>query len=120
MILGMPFALANSTVEDDPKLNRIFLRMDFFNAFASGFLEETHSFLTNIELCTLAFAPKVMTFIIGLRFLTDFIQGDNYYKIKYNNHNLIRARAQFKLLESMEKNFDSMKESIEQKIGNKN
>ena len=53
-----------------------------------------------------------MTYIIGLRFLTDYLDGDVYYKTKYPDHNLIRARAQFKLLESMEDQFGEMEETI--------
>jgi len=53
-----------------------------------------------------------MTFIIGLRFLTDYLDGDVYYKTKYPEHNLIRARVQFKLVESMEEQFKEMEKTI--------
>jgi hypothetical protein len=83
-----------------------------FEAFAKGFLSETKSILTQAEMETLALSARIMTYIIGLRFLTDFIEGDIYYKTNYSLHNLTRARVQFRLIESMEEQMDKMEEII--------
>ena len=69
--------------------------------------------LNEVEKEYLAFAPKLITYIIGLRFLTDYIDGDNYFKIHHEHHNLQRARAQLKLVKSMERQYDEMKKIIE-------
>ena len=60
-----------------------------------------------------------MTYLIGLRFLTDYIDGDHYYRINHPNHNLLRARWQFRLLENMEEKFDQMKQIINEIVKQK-
>ncbi|MFO7618039.1 MAG: aminoglycoside phosphotransferase family protein, partial [Bacteroidales bacterium] len=60
----------------------------------------------------LALSGKLLPYMIGLRFLTDYVDGDNYFKIKHEHHNLQRARAQFKLLQSMERQFGEMREVV--------
>ena len=69
--------------------------------------------LTRDEIDNLAFSSGLMTFIIGLRFFTDYIDGDNYFRIHYPEQNLRRTRAQFKLLESMEEQYEDMQRIIE-------
>jgi len=86
---------------------------DYYAAFTKGFLEETKAILAKEELNTLAFSAKLMTYIIGLRFFTDYLEGDVYYKTKYPEHNLTRAKVQFKLLESMEEQFSFMQDCFE-------
>jgi len=76
-------------------------------------LSEVGETLNEVEKEYLAFAPKLITYIIGLRFLTDYIDGDNYFKIHHQHHNLQRARAQLKLVKSMERQYDEMKKIIE-------
>ncbi len=100
---------ANSAAEDETELSKVFLRMDLFEAYADGYISEIGSTLTQTELDYLAFAPRLITFTIGVRFLTDHIDGDNYFKIHRENHNLDRARAQFKLVKSNEENYEKMK-----------
>ena len=100
--------VANTAREDESDLDKISLNIELFDAFTGGFLEEAASFLNAAEIRTLAFSAKYMTFIMCLRFLTDYIDGDNYYKIHFDTHNLQRARAQFRLLESMEAHMDMM------------
>jgi hypothetical protein len=68
----------------------------------------TRDSLTDDEIRNLAFSARFMTFIIGLRFLTDFVDGDPYFRTQYPDHNLDRARVQFRLVEAMERNADAM------------
>lgn len=103
---------ANTASEDEPDLDKVDLDLDLFEAYAKGFLDAAGSSLTPVEVDHLAFSAKFMTFLIGLRFLTDYINGDTYYKIHHPGHNLQRARAQFRLLENMESKFDRMREIV--------
>ncbi len=104
---------ANTGVEDEKDLSKISMDIRLYEAFSDGFLKETRAILTKTEIDYLAFSAKLLTFMIGLRFLTDFIDGDNYYKIHHPFHNLQRARAQFKLLQSMDEQYDEMQSIIE-------
>jgi len=86
--------------------------MEIFKAFAKGYLE-TAVFLTPIEIENLPYATALFPYMQTVRFLTDYINGDIYYKIKYSEHNLVRTKAQFKLLQSVEDNFSAMYRFIE-------
>lgn len=103
---------ANTGAEDEKDFRSISMDIKLFQAFSKGYLEETRTFLTKTEMDYLAFSAKLLTFIIGLRFLTDFIDGDRYYKIRHKYHNLQRVRVQFRLLESMDEQYDEMKAVI--------
>jgi Ser/Thr protein kinase RdoA (MazF antagonist) len=92
----------NTADEDEKDLTMVSMNINLFEAFAKGFLSETKNILKKEEIETLAFSARLMTYIIGLRFLTDYLQGDVYYKTRFPGHNLIRARVQFRLVESME------------------
>ena len=102
----------NTANEDEPDLSKVGINMEYFKAFARGFLSETKDILTPAEKNHLAFSAQLMTYIIGMRFFTDYLSGDTYFKTAYPEHNLVRARAQFKLLESMEMHYDEMKDFI--------
>lgn len=102
----------NTGAEDDPDLSKVEMDIRLFEAYTKGFLQETRSTLTATEIENLALAGKLFPYIIGVRFLTDYVDGDNYFKIKHEHHNLQRARAQFKLLRSMEGQFDEMKRIV--------
>ncbi len=102
----------NTGAEDDPNLENVSMSMEIFEAFTKGYLEETKSFLTEKEIEYLAFSAKYITYEQVLRFLMDYIDGDNYYKTKSPEHNLVRTRAQYKLLLSMEEQYDLMKEVV--------
>lgn len=102
----------NTGAEDDANLDRVSMNIELFEAFTRGYLEETKSFLTKTELDYLAFSARYITYEQVLRFLMDYIDGDNYYKIKAPNHNLVRTRAQYKLLQSMEEQFEEMKQIV--------
>lgn len=103
---------ANKGAEDDPNLDNVEVDLEIFEGYANGYLENAASFLTDIEIENLAFGAKLLTYMQTVRFLTDYIDGDNYYKISYGNHNLVRSKAQFKLLQSLEENFDKMQEIV--------
>jgi Ser/Thr protein kinase RdoA (MazF antagonist) len=92
----------NTGLEDDLNLDNVSMDMEIFKAFTKGYLEEAKSFLTEKELEYLAFSAKYITYEQVLRFLMDYIDGDNYYKTKSMEHNLVRTRAQCKLLTSIE------------------
>jgi len=107
---------ANVAAEDEPELSKIKMDISLFGAYAEGYLSEMRSTLNNIEKEYLAFAPLLMTFEQALRFLTDYLDGDIYYKIHHEKHNLQRTRAQIKLLESMEEQFGEMKRIIKKLV----
>jgi thiamine kinase-like enzyme len=103
---------ANMAAEDEPDLSKIKMNINIFRAYADGYIAEVKDTLNDIEKEWLAFAPLLLTFIMGLRFLTDYIDGDNYYKIDHEHHNIQRARAQFRLLKSMEEQYHEMQRII--------
>lgn len=103
---------ANKGAEDDKDLSKVEMDIDIFEAYTAGYLSEIKNVLNETEIEYLAFAPLVNTFIQGVRFLTDYIDGDKYYKIHHEHHNLQRARAQFKLVESMESHYREMKKIV--------
>lgn len=105
---------ATKAQEDEEDLSKVSFNMELFEAYTKGFLETAGNRLTRTEIGHLAFSAKFMTFLIGIRFLTDYIQGDTYYKIGYPEHNLQRARVQFALLRSMEIHFSDMKDLVYQ------
>lgn len=108
----------NAGKEDDEDLNNIYIKMDLFEGYTKGYLSEASSFLIPSEVDNLAFSAKYITFEQVLRFLLDYIDGDNYYKVKNENHNLIRTHAQYKLLQSMEENYAEMCNIVNKTIDN--
>lgn len=98
---------ANTGAEDDENLENVNLNMSIFKAYTKGYLE-TATFLTPLEKSLLPFGGRLLTYMQTVRFLTDYINGDIYYKTKSKEHNLQRARAQFKLLQSIEKHLEEM------------
>ena len=92
---------ANTAAEDEEYLENIQFSIPVFEAYTEGFLDTTVSFLTTSELENLALSPQYMTFIMGVRFLTDYISGDVYYQTHYDDQNLRRCRAQFQLMKRM-------------------
>ncbi|MCD4736172.1 MAG: aminoglycoside phosphotransferase family protein [Bacteroidales bacterium] len=99
---------ANTAPEDETCLNKVKFNFDYFRSFSEGFLEKSGNYLTEVEIRALPFSAKYMTFLIGLRFLTDYLNGDIYYKTIYDNHNLLRAKVQFKLLDEIENHFNEI------------
>lgn len=103
---------ANTASEDEEDLSKINMDINLFKAYSEGYLSETIETLNDIEKEFLAFAPRLITYTIAVRFLTDFIDGDNYFKIHHKLHNLQRTRAQLKLVMSMEEQYGEMKRII--------
>lgn len=103
---------ANFTAEDDPNLANVGFNMDIFKAFTKGYLTSAGAFLTPIEREHLPFAAKLFPFMQCVRFLTDYINGDVYYKIKYPEHNLDRAKNQLALFNSVCLHEEEMKNFI--------
>ncbi|MCL2544282.1 MAG: aminoglycoside phosphotransferase family protein [Clostridia bacterium] len=93
----------NTADEDETDLSRVRVDLDYYRAFARGFLEQTGSSMTELERELLPFAAKMMTYECGIRFLTDHLLGDAYFRIHRPGHNLDRARTQFKLVAEMER-----------------
>jgi len=98
----------NTGAEDDKCLDNVEMSIDMFRAYAEGYLSEQRDSMSASEKEWLAFAGRYITFEQVLRFLMDYIDGDKYYKIAYADHNLVRTRAQYKLLQSMERQYEEM------------
>lgn len=98
----------NTGEEDDPNLENVSMSMNMFKAYMDGYLSKMRGELSPVEIDYLAFSGIYITFEQVLRFLMDYLDGDKYYKIKYPDHNLVRTKAQYKLLTSMESRLDEM------------
>ncbi len=98
----MARTMSRSAAEDEQDLGQVGIDLVMFDALTRGYLEGTRSFLTPVEIEHMSVAGQVITFTIGIRFLTDYLLGDVYFKIHRPGQNLDRARVQFKMVESME------------------
>lgn len=96
------------TLEDEKDLSKVRMQMPMFKKLVEGYLSTAGPFLTKAEKSLIAFSGKLITFEIGIRFLTDFLSGDTYFRIHRPAHNLDRCRTQFKLVESIERQEDPM------------
>ena len=103
---------ANTGLEDDKDLANVNFNMEIFKAFTKGYLESAKSFLLPVEIENLPYAAALFPYMQCVRFLADYINGDTYYKIQYPEHNLVRTKAQFKLLQSVEEHTPEMQEFI--------
>lgn len=103
---------ANTGKEDDPNLDNVEFDMDIFRAFTEGYLKSAGGFLTPVEIDNLPYAALLFPYMQTVRFFADFLNGDTYYKIKYPEHNLVRTRAQLKLLQSAEARVPQMEAFI--------
>ncbi|MDF2942297.1 MAG: mucin desulfatase [Herbinix sp.] len=103
---------ATTAAEDEIKLNKVNFRIDLFELYTRGFLEGCDGSLTEIEKRLLPIGAKMMTLECGIRFLTDYLQGDTYFRINREGQNLDRARTQLKLVSEMEKQWDEMKNIV--------
>ena len=99
---------ASTAPEDEPDTSKIDLDMNLFRAFAEGFLSEMGDSITPREAELLPRSVEVMTGELAVRFLTDYLDGDTYFKVKDSKHNLVRARAQIALLRAVEAKRDEM------------
>ncbi|UEG54983.1 aminoglycoside phosphotransferase family protein [Mucilaginibacter daejeonensis] len=104
--------IVNTAAEDEADLSKIDVDLELFEAFTQGFLQDTAKALTEAEISSLALGALLLPFIVGLRFLTDHLDGDKYFKIRFPDHNLQRARAQLRLTERLEEKFTELQQII--------
>lgn len=98
----------NPAAEDEPDLSKVNMNMELYRQYTLGYLSELKESITEKELELLPVSAKIMTLECGVRFLTDYLEGDTYFKIDYEEQNLHRTGTQFKLVEDMEKNMEEM------------
>jgi len=104
---------ASPAAEDERDLSQVSLRLPVFEALLRGYWEEASAFLTSAERRHLVVSGQLITFETGLRFLTDFLQGDTYFKVHRPLQNLDRCRTQFRLLECLEQQRESMERLVD-------
>ena len=100
---------ATRAAEDESDVSKVHFELALFEAYTKGYLEAAGDVLTDAEKEYLPWGAKIITLECGMRFLTDYLQGDVYFKTQYPHHNLVRCRTQFKLVAEMEEHFDEMK-----------
>ena len=104
---------AATAEEDEQDLDKMHFDISLYELYVKGYLEETKDVLTPAEIRSLPWGARLMTLECGIRFLTDYLQGDTYFKTEYPEHNLVRARTQFRLVDEMEQQFDRMEEIVQ-------
>lgn len=104
---------ASTAAEDEQDLSKVWCDLELFEVYTRGFIEGCGGALTDRELDMLPMGAILMTFECGMRFLTDYLEGDHYFKIHRENHNLDRCRTQFKLVKDMEEKLPRMQEIVE-------
>jgi Ser/Thr protein kinase RdoA (MazF antagonist) len=105
-------SIGNKAPEDEPDLSKIIFNTEIYTAFAQGYLSSVREFLTSEEINNLPFSCRYMAWEQAMRFFTDFINGDLYYKTAYPGHNLVRTKAQMRYLEVLEENRELMEEIV--------
>lgn len=108
---------ASTALEDEQDLSKVSMDLNLFELFTRGFLETAGSVLTDKEIELLPAGAKMMTLECGMRFLTDYLEGDTYFKIHREGHNLDRARTQFKLVADMEQKWEQMQQIVKKYAG---
>lgn len=109
----------NVAREDEIDISRVKFDMNLFETFVNGYIDALFDLLTPTEVNNLAFSAILMTYECGIRFLTDFLNGDTYFKVERKNQNLDRAKTQFKLVYQMEQNLDEMNEIVLKRYASK-
>ena len=99
---------ATTGAEDEPDLSKVNFSLELFKSYTEGFIKACGESMSYQEALSLPIGAKIMTLECGMRFLTDYLEGDTYFKITRENHNLDRCRTQFKLVSDMEKQWDNM------------
>ena len=107
---------ASTAAEDEKDLSKVHFSMDLFNAYTKGYMAGCGGKLKPTEIMLMPEGAKMMTVECGMRFLTDYLEGDTYFKTAYPEHNLVRARTQLKLVKEMEEHWDEMKEAVRQYV----
>lgn len=108
---------ASTALEDEPDLDKVHFDLNLYELYTKGYLEGTDGALTPLECECLPWGAKIMTLECGIRFLTDYLQGDTYFRTQYDDHNLVRARTQFKLVAEMEEHWEEMYDILHKYIG---
>lgn len=104
---------ASTASEDEKDLSKVSCDLHLYEIYVRGFIEGCGGALTDMELAMLPMGAVLMTFECGMRFLTDYLEGDHYFKIHREGHNLDRCRTQFKLVKDMEEKLSQMKAIVE-------
>jgi len=109
-------SICTKSTEDETDLSKIQIDLNLYEAYCSGFALKTKSILTSKEIEYLPLGIQTIIYIMGLRFLTDFLNNDIYYKTNYTNHNLDRALNQFTLLQSVFNNLKAIERITKQQF----
>lgn len=104
---------ASTAAEDEKDLTKVHFSLELFEAYVRGYFDGVGNALTDDEIRLLPHGAIMMTYECGVRFLTDYLEGDTYFKTAYPTHNLVRAHTQLRLVEEMEKNIDNMARIVE-------
>lgn len=107
---------ANTMPEDSPEYDKIQFRMDIFKSFTKGYLSTASSFLTSVEIENLPYAATLFPYMQLVRFYADYLNGDTYFKVKYPEHNLVRATNQLTLLQRAEERILEMEQFIREQL----
>lgn len=107
---------ASTAEEDEPDLDKVHFDISLYDIYVKGYLEMAKDVLTPEEIKSLPWGARLMTLECGMRFLADFLQGDVYFKTAYPEHNLVRARTQFRLVKEMEEQFSEMNKILKKYI----
>ena len=103
---------ATTGAEDEIDLSKVNFSLELFKCYTEGFIKACGESMSSQEALSLPIGAKIMTLECGMRFLTDYLEGDTYFKITRENHNLDRCRTQFKLVSDMEKQWDKMNDIV--------
>lgn len=103
---------ASSALEDETDLSKVYLNLDLFRSYTDGYLSEMAEYITKEELSLMAESIRIITLELAIRFLNDYINGDTYFKVNYDKHNLDRVRNQIALAKDIESKLDYMNSFI--------
>lgn len=103
---------ASTALEDEKDLDKVRFDIDLFDVYIEGFLKGANGSLTDLEIDLFPEGAKMMTLECAIRFLTDYLEGDTYFKTAYDDHNLVRTRTQIKLVQEMDRQWDEMKKVV--------
>jgi len=108
---------ASTAAEDEPDLSKVWMDIELYRTYAEGFLTACGKSLTDAELDNMAQGAKTMTLECGMRFLTDYLDGDNYFRVHYDTQNLDRTRTHIKLVSDMEAKWEEMNRIVHEIAG---
>ena len=103
----------STAAEDETELGGVAMEMAYFEAIVKGYLESAGGFLVPAERELIPFSGRLITFEVGIRFLTDYLRGDVYFKTHRDRHNLDRCRRQFRMVESIEEQMGAMRQVVD-------